>query len=242
MTTAPKAILERFRAAITIRPAAAEEQIARFRSQQPGPLSTEVVELLRFSEGFEVDLRRLLNSRHRIPTAPLRFTGSGGLGLLFLADAVDLLGDGLGNFWVVDVDANGAWGPVMFVCHDPPVMSVQAQDLATFLLQILDPESSEPTQALKFVHELAVTRIWSEDSWLMGIDEARLSQDQTLLRFANQLTHKFCIADLRSKRIGSGFSWGKAGRSAKVIRDGSELLFAVEKKTPGVLMRLFSRA
>jgi len=31
----------------------------------------------------------------------------------------------------------GAWGAILFVCHDPPVIAIQSPDLSSFLSQVL---------------------------------------------------------------------------------------------------------
>jgi cell wall assembly regulator SMI1 len=239
----PKEILKRFSHVVTLRPGLSEEQIALFQAQLPGPLPLEVKELLAYSAGFETGSSPLVNSSRskRNSAGTVLFKGNGAVGMEFLPCAVDLLGDGCGNFWVVDVNPNGAWGSIIFVCHDPPVIAIQAEDIASFLFQILEPEQSEPREALKYVHQQAVTRIWREEPWLVPALDARLSQDETIRKCANQLSDSFCVADLRSRKIGSGFSWGKAGPDAAVRRNGSELLFGVQQKTPGLLNRLFSR-
>src|SRR5580658_5887834 len=56
----PKGILERFADAMVLKPALSGEQIARFQSEQPGPLPSEILELLTYSGGIEIDLSRLL--------------------------------------------------------------------------------------------------------------------------------------------------------------------------------------
>lgn len=195
MTNSPRMILERFSHDGMLRPGLSKEQLALFQAELPGPLPNEIKDLLLYSTGFEYEASRLLGSQRRDVDAivTIEFRGSGAVGLEFLPFAVDLLGDGSGNFWVVDVNAGGEWGAVIFVCHDPPVIAVQAPNLASFLLQILEPMQTEPREALKYVYDDSVTRIWREDPWLTPALDAQKSTDPILSRFAGQLPENFCL-------------------------------------------------
>ena len=137
MNGTPKQTLEKFSSRVTLNPGLSEEEIARFQAQLPGALPLKIRELLVYSSGFEVASEQLLKSRRVGDTTRVLFTGSGGVGLSILPCPVALLGDGCGNFWVVDVNPSGAWGVILFVCHDPPVIALQAGDLADFLGQVL---------------------------------------------------------------------------------------------------------
>ena len=239
MTGTPKQTLEKFSRTVTLRPGLSDEEVAQFQTQLPGALPDEIRELLLYSAGFDVASGQLLKSSRVGDTARVLFTGSGDVGLSILPCPVALLGDGSGNFWVVDVNPSGAWGAILFVCHDPPLIAIQAADLASFLGQVLDPGDSKDT--LDYVRNAATTRIWKDDPWLVSVRDARLVQDAAVSKFASQLPENFAVADLRSKEVGRGFSWGKAGPSADIRRNGTELLFGVEQKTPSFLKRILTR-
>jgi len=241
VTGTPKQTLENFSHVVTLKPGLSEDEIARFQTQLPGELPREIRELLTYAAGFEVASEQLLKSRRMGDTAGVLFTGSGDIGLSILPCPVAVLGDGCGNFWVVDVDPSGAWGSILFVCHDPPVIAVQAADLASFLDQALNPAGTDPQNTLDYVRKAALTRIWNEDPWLVSVRDARLAQDSVVSKFAEQLPETFGVADLRSRKVGSGFSWGKAGPGADLRRYGAQLIFGVEQKAPGLLSRMFSR-
>jgi len=241
MTGTPKQILERFSHSVTLRPGLSEKEVARFQKQLPGPLPGEIAELLSYSAGFDVASGQLLKSSRAGDTARVLFTGSGNVGLSILPCPVALLCDGSGNFWVVDVNPSGAWGAVLFVCHDPPVIAIQAADLASFLEQVLHPGGSDSNNTLDYVRNEATTRIWKDDPWLVSVQDARLAPDGTVSKFAEQLPENFRVADLRSMKVGSGFSGGKAGANADIRRNGPELVFGVEQKAAGLLSRIFSR-
>jgi cell wall assembly regulator SMI1 len=218
-----------------------EDEISRFQTQLPGTLPREIRELLTYSAGFEIASDQLLKSRRMGDTARVLFTGSGGVEISILPSLVALLGDGCGNLWVVDVDPGGAWGSVFFVCHDPPVIAIQAADLASFLDQALNPRGAGTENTLDYVTNVAIRRIWKDDPWLVSVQDARLVQDGAVSKFAEQLPDNFGVADLRSRKAGSGFSWGKAGPRADLRRNGPELIFGIEQKPPGFLSRMFSR-
>lgn len=241
MTGTPKQILKTFSHGLALGHGLSEEEVEEFQKQLPGPLPSEVAELLNYAAGFDVPSAQLPKSSRAGDPARVLFTGVGNVGLPILPCPVALLGDGSGNFWVVDVSPVGAWGAVLFVCHDPPVIAVQASTLAGFLDQVLNPSESDSDSTLDYVRNAATTRIWKDDPWLVPVRDARLAPDALVSKFAEQLPENFFIADLRLKEIGSGFSWGKAGADAGLRRDGAELLFGVEQKRPGFLSRIFSR-
>lgn len=241
MTGTPKQVLEKFSRSVTLRPGLSEGEIARFQTQLPGVLPNEIRELLIYSAGFDIASGQLLKSSRIGDTAQVLFTGSGDVGLSILPCPIALLGDGYGNFWVLDVNPNGAWGTILFVCHDPPVIAIQATDLASFLNQVFNPGGSDSENTPDYVRNAATTRIWRDDPWLVSVQDARAAQDAAVSKFAEQLPDNYRVADLRSRKVGSGFSWGKAGPRADIRRNGAELVFGVEQKTPGFLSRLLSR-
>src|SRR5437867_7269040 len=122
MPGTPKQVLERFSKTVTLRAGLTEDEIALFQTQMPGRLPIEIRELLIYSAGFETITNQIPKSPRTSGNVSVLFTGNGNVGLSFLPWPVSLLGDGCGNFWVVDVNSSGAWGAVLFVCHDPPVV------------------------------------------------------------------------------------------------------------------------
>jgi hypothetical protein len=118
-------------------------------------------------------------------------------------------------------------------------VAVQAEDLGQFLKQALDPDGSDPKNALQYVAREAAMRIWQEDPALVPAPEARASQDAAVASFAQQLPESYYVADLRSKKIGSGFSWGLSP-NFEVKRAGTESIFAVQRKAAGFFEKLLS--
>jgi len=143
--------------------------------------------------------------------------------------------DGAGNFWVVDVASDGSWGPLFFVAHDPPVIVVQAADIASFIDQVFGAREGGE------VAEPFVTEIGKRNPNVITHERALSSADAILRDFAQQLGPNFVITDLRDATPGNGFVWGLAGPNTEVRRAGNELLFATEQKKRGFLSRLLSR-
>lgn len=228
----PKQITEKCYRAATFFPGLSEQELSQFRRELGGLIPNEIEELLLYSAGFA----------HK-PQGTVCFTGHEGFGFEEAFPlSVALLPDGCGNFWVIDINPeSGAWGSVFYVCHDPPVIVVQAPELGVFLSQVLDPNYSKPKNALNFVRKEAAMRIWGEDPWLISAHDARLAEDAVVSAFAKRLPDNFRIADLRSKKVGSGFSWGLAGPNTIIQRCGADLLFGVEQKPPGFLRRILTR-
>jgi hypothetical protein len=212
--------------AVTIDPPPTPSQIEDLEARC-GALPAEVHELAEYSGGFSVgDIRVSLRGDILFEFQPVFEFG------------VAVATDGHGNFWVVDVEPNGVWGAVFLVAHDPPVLILQARDLATFLVEVFDPQSTVRLGVD------ATAGIWNSNPYVVSRAQGLASSDRALRMFAAGLDDKFEIADLRDKREGAGFVWGSAGPDTEIRRAGGELLFAVERKVKkrGLLARLLARA
>lgn len=211
-------------------PPATPDVLATLRSRLPGEIPETVRELLEYARGFELE-------RSQLPiAAPPRWPGwtvclSGSDDLDFspaIPFGVPLLNDGFGNVWVVDVNADtSAWESVLYVCHDPAIVAVQASDIASFLMQLLRPAIEGAD--LAFVHGPAVTRIHRDDPWPVSVREARNADDAVIASFALDVPDDFNIVDLRAREIGAGFSWLRTD-PATILRLGTELVFALPAK------------
>jgi len=148
------------------------------------------------------------------------------------------LADSNGNFWVVDIEPEQHTGAVIFWCHDPAVMVIQAPTLSEFLQQILEISKPGQTNLLRFVRKERSRQIWVSDPYLMPIEEVRQSNDPELAVFAQELSGTVDIADLRKCEIGSRFSWGKTDSEVRRYKD--KLIFGIEKKRT-LLGKLFRR-
>lgn len=209
---------------VVIMPAATAGELRDVESRC-GPLPTQIQELFAHTSGFsvngvEIDFRG---------EYPFEFDE-------LFARSMPIAADGEGNFWVVDVSSSGEWGVVFFVAHDPPVVAVQARDLAAFVDQVFDASDAS---AMK--QDDALLLIWERNPYVVSRAQALASSDLLLKAFAAEIPGTFAIADLRDAVPGQGFVWGSAGPNTDVRRAGEQLLFAIEQKKAGLFSRLFLR-
>jgi len=208
-------------------PGLSDQEIANLETSLTMAVPPDVRALLQFSAGLKV---KNFETVQFAGYAGFEFTEA-------FPRSVALVPDRFGNYWIVDINSEtGAWGAVFFVCHDPPVVVVQAHDLAEFILQISDFAATEIESALRSIQQDAVDKIWKYDPWLITRDEADKGSDPLLSNFARKLPKDFRVVDLRSLEIGSGFSWGSA--NGKIIRAEANLIFGVETKPLPLLKRL----
>jgi hypothetical protein len=215
-----------------LKPGLSEEELLQFAAQFPVPLPAEIRELLLHTRGFDFE-----------PVQEVELLGNDGFEYLdAFPHGLPICGDGYGNFWVVDVNPeSGAWAPIFYACHDPPVFAIQGATLEEFLQELFKLGRGEPN-AIDRVHQEAVFEIWESNPGLVPAPEARESADPDIRRFAADLPDNAHIADLRDLRAGSGFSWGRHGPTTDVKRDGPRLIFAVTPpERRGFFQRLFGR-
>ncbi|WP_162946591.1 SMI1/KNR4 family protein [Chitinophaga barathri] len=183
----------------------------------------DIRELLQFSSGF---LFYGLDA--------ITFDGTRDFDLYnLIPNSIRIAGDGYGNYWVLDVDRNGTWGNVFYVCNDPAVVVKQSENITEFLGQLHEYGKEIKKSSIDVVHEIVVNDIWNRDDGLISRDEARYSEDAELAEFAKQLPFNYVIGDLRNKPVGSGFAWGKYGADNRgIIRFREGYLWGIEKKQP----------
>lgn len=215
------------------KPGLSDDEIAAFEAQLPGPLPQPIRELLSFCAGFGFP---------PVGFVDLRGEETSGLEEILPRGRV-LLGDGFGNQWVIDVDTgSGVWGPVFFVCHDPPVLVLQSVDLAEFLDQVFDLGRPPKRSAIHHVRTEVVRQVWTADPFLNPVEGFRQVADETLATFARQLPDGWMVADLRSLQPAQGFAWGRFGPNTCLRRSESDLIFAAgPPQRRGLLQRLFHR-
>ena len=207
-------------------PPLSQGELARLETELGRKLPADLHELLVLCRGFEFS---------RVGTVDFS-GGEMSVAIPFAANPV--LPDGSGNFWVVDIEPEEHSGPVMFWCHDPAVMVIQAPTLSEFLQQVLGMGRPGHSDPLRFTKEERSRQIWADDPYLVRAVEARESVDPDLAAFAAELAGDFYIADLRKRKIGSGFSWGKTDSDVRRFKD--KLIFGIEKKT-SLFGKLFRR-
>lgn len=198
-----------------------EKEIEELAKKLPTEkLPIEIIELLKFASGFEFD-----------SLEEITFDGAEQFGFEeFFPNSIQLAGDGFGNFWILDVDKNGTWGNVFYVCHDPAVVVKHSDNLTQFIEHINDFGKNGNKSNLDIIHEKVVMEIWSKENGFLEIENARQSNDETLKNFALFLPDNFVVADLRNKPNQSGFAWGKFGpKTDKAKRHETELMWGIEK-------------
>ena len=203
------------------------EEITEYKKQLPNNfLPTEIEELLKFSKGFEF-----------YGLEEVRFDSFGHFGFEeMFPNSIQLAGDGFGNFWILDIDTNGNWNSVYYVCHDPAVIVKHSENLSQFIEHIDEYGKKGNESTLDIIHEQSVMQIWNEK---VGIIESN-EQDYDFENDQIQLPEMFLIADLTNQPIKTGFPWGKSGANTKIIRPNDKPIWIVEKKVKqGFLSRLF---
>jgi hypothetical protein len=186
----------------------------------PCPLPDEARDMLAYARGFD--------------GGPLESLDFGGLMPPLFEEtfpcALPIGHDGFGNYWVVDLTRESiAWGPILYLCHDPPVVAYQCAEVATFIADVLRLAEAPFESPLDDVHERYVMRIWKENP----------AADDEVRNFAQTLTPDYFVVDLRDARTGDGFSWGRFGPRTPVTRAGNERIFAYAKVSRKSRLRAF---
>jgi cell wall assembly regulator SMI1 len=219
---------------LELRPPATGGEIPRLEETLPAPLPEEMRAALGVTTGLEHG-----------PLESFSLLDLEGFGLEeAFPHAYSIANDGYGNYWVLDLlPGDGAWGPVFYACHDPPVIGYQAETIEAFLGDVVAMwrPGRSPVDRM---HEEEVHRIWRDHPGLLTPDGAAGSDDPVLAVFAATLPAEARIADLRRARFGEGFAWGRFGPRTDIRRAGREHLWALipPEPKPGLLRRLFGRS
>lgn len=213
-------------------PGATKADFLEIESLIPGPIPQHIRDALDTTRG-------LLPSLHSVD-----FTG---LSLKDMIETADLCphgwpiaGDEFGNFWVVDLLPNSKdWGPIYYVCHDPPVLVLQAQKFEDFVAQLIAYARKEVDSPIERVHDKLAHRVYHENPNVQSFEDAsQLTGDGQLSAFAASLGKNYQFIDLRKAKVGDGFSWGRYGPDTEVRRAGEQRIFAYKKKA-GFWQKLF---
>lgn len=219
---------------IELKPGLTDQQIDELAQNFPTvQIPSEIRELLSFASGFNFFVPE-----------EITFDSIDQFGFEeFFPYSVQLAGDGLGNFWILDVEKNGNWGNIFYVCHDPAVIVKHSENLTQFIEHIHDFGKNGTSSHLDDIHENIVMDIWNSSNGFMEIETARGSADSALKSFALSLPDNFVIADLRNKSNKSGFAWGKFGfNTDKTKRHETELIWGIEKPSKkSFISKLFGR-
>jgi hypothetical protein len=206
---------------IELRPGLINNEVDDLANKLPAKrIPDEIRELLIYSRGFDF-----------LSIEEVTFDGVGYFGFEeFFPNSVQLLGDGFGNFWIVDISNQGEWENVFYVCHDPPVIVKHSENLTQFIKHIDDFGKNGNNSNLGIIHERVVMDIWTNDDEFIEVKNAYESNDVTLKDFALLLPENFVIIDLRNKPIQTGFSWGRFGSKIEnTKRHSIEMIWGIEK-------------
>lgn len=205
-----------------------DDEVTAFVNRLPQRiLPVEIGELLRFARGFEFGSLEIRFDQH----------GQFGFESLF-PDSIQLAGDGFGNFWVLDIDSNGNWGNVYYVCHDPAVVVKHSETLADFIKHVDEFGEKGDLSHLDQVHEKVVFDIWKAENGSMQ----RLSENTSVRDTFKEEFSEALIADLRGKPINAGFAWALLGPECQIRRIGDDPTWIISKKSKqGFWSTLFSR-
>jgi hypothetical protein len=219
---------------LELEPAATEDEIRELAAGLPCPIPPDIQDALRVSKGISNG-----------PLDAFSLVDLEGIGLEdIFPNAYSIGADGYGNFWVLDLlPTTTSWGPVFYVCHDPPVVAYQSATIEEFLNGTLEMWKDRAKSQVDLVHEKVVRRIWKENPDLMTPEALSSSGDEALRAFAASLPPGALIADLRQPALGDGFSWGRFGPKTTVRRAGPDRIWAVlpPERKPGLFGGLFRR-
>jgi cell wall assembly regulator SMI1 len=143
---------------IELQPPATEAEIQALEGRLPCRIPDDIRDALRVSKG-------LANG----PLESFSLVDLEGFGLEeLLPYAYSIAHDGFGNYWVLDLLPGApSWGPVFYVCHDPPVLAYQSPTIEAFLEDTVRMWQPGPRSHVDVVHEEVVSRIWRDNPDVM---------------------------------------------------------------------------
>lgn len=199
-------------------PPATDHEVAELEARLASPLPREIRDALGVAKG-------LANG----PLESLSLADLGEFGLEDVFPHAHPVGhDGFGNYWLVDlIPGRPEWSPIFFACHDPPVIAFQSETLEAFVRDAVALWQPGPRSPVDIVHEDVTRRIWDSDPGTIDRQRALDAGDPALARFAWDLEPDARVVDLRSPGLGDGFAWGRHGPDTRLIRFGTERIWAV---------------
>jgi hypothetical protein len=205
-------------------PGLSVSEVAALTAQMPSAtLPQEVYELLLYTKGLEFGWLQQVS---------LDAFGEFGLQGLF-PSCIELMSDGAGNFWVLDINKLGEWGAIFYVCHD----------LGDFLAQLYEYATLNSASWLDEVYNRLSIKIWEErktDASMMDVATAIALPNPIINQFAAQQPLGFLLTDLRAGSSTKGFAHNKFSfRTGQVRKHDLEPIWAFETPQPSWFQRLF---
>jgi len=210
-------------------PPLTDEELRNLQAQIPCRIPEEMCEIFRCARGFEgVWLET-------IDFSGLTFSFGMGFGMEKLfPHPVHIAGDGLGNFWTVDLTSGSEkWGPIFYACHDAPVVILQSRCVSDFIVEVLKELEAPWKSEIDDVMERHARTIWRDNPGVISYDQCVASSDADLREFAASLDSSWEFVDLRSCVVGEGFSWGRYGPKTVSKRFGEKRIFACQQRSLG---------
>jgi hypothetical protein len=109
----------------------------------------------------------------------------------------------------------------------------QTDSLLHFLREVVRGSGSPWKSEIAEVHERLTTRIWRENPCAMSRSQCLATGDYELKAFAESVDDTWEFIDLRTPKVGEGYSWGRYGSRTVNKRYGNKRIFACQKKTLG---------
>lgn len=203
------------RSSISCYPPFSAEELNELRNSIPCQIPADLSELLSYCSGFEIDFSEFLDGVFFITgeSAP-DFTE------MLSPTCVTIARDGFGNYWAVDLSAESTeFGPVFYLCHDPPVVVYQSDSLFDFITEVLKLGREPWESSVSEVHKKCIfKKCWYTHEQCLD------SGDSELESFAKSLDDSYTFFDLRKPEIGSGFEWPNSDWR----RFGNKRIFAIQ--------------
>jgi hypothetical protein len=207
-------------------PPLSEQELASFSSSLPCPIPADILELLKFSRGFDGTWLEevLFADRDGGAQCPEQIFPHG----------VPLAHDGLGNSWIVDLTKESqSWGPIFYSCHDAPVVVYQTDSLLHFIQEVVRGGNEPWKNKIDDVWGRFSDLIWDDNPGMLSFSHCIQTEDQDIRAFAESLGETWQFIDLRNPVLGDGFSWARYGPKTAVKRCGAKRVFAYQKKSLG---------
>ncbi len=161
------------------------------------------------------------------------FYSIGDFGFAELLEFTITLGiDGLGNFRVLAILKDGDLGKVFFVCHNPAVIVIQAQNLNEFLEYLLGYYSNYKQHKLITIDDKILYRMCSTSVNLRPLNE---KENIKFLDNAEEINRsKLIVGDLHKARNRAGFAWEQKGPNCVLGKIPNKHIWIIEQKKPRI--------
>mgnify|MGYP001493706332 CR=1 FL=1 len=217
---------------LSLKPGLRDEEIRDVERKWPCPLPDEMRELLAYCSGLENGPLECLDFDDT--DGPIQDTFE------MVPTCMNVGEDGFGNGWVLELWPDSkVLGPVWYVCHDAPVLLYQSDTFSEFLLELFKMHEAPYKSLVDDVHEDRIRDVWNTNPDVVSVEDCRMSGDDVLRSFANELPDGHLVIDLRDAKSGDGFSWGRMVLET-ISRCGQHQIFGFKRQV-GIIERWFGR-